>query len=91
VDWTDIRKLNGAPSLQAPRRRPLANLNGGAFSVDGLPSSPDHLTSSPDVAPSDFWSPFFIGGRARAGGAIQDGKPDCRWSGHASRFRVSRT
>ena len=63
VVWTDIQKYlkKGSVLYNSGGTDLLTNAyNGGIFSVDGLPKlSSTTFNNLSDVAPSDFWSPFF--------------------------------
>ena len=63
VDWTDIQKYlkKGSVLYNSGGADILLNAyNGGTFTVDGLPKlSSTTFDKLSDVAPSDFWSPFY--------------------------------
>ena len=63
VDWTDVQAYlkKGSVLYNSNATDLLANqYNGGVFSVDGLPKlSSTTFNKLSDVAPSDFWSPFY--------------------------------
>ena len=63
VDWTDIQKYlkRGSVLYNSGGTDLLTNsYNGGIYSVDGLPKlSSTTFDKLSDVAPSDFWSPFY--------------------------------
>ena len=63
VDWTDIQKYlkKGSVLYNSGGTDLLTNAySGGTFSVDGLPKlSSTTFDKLSDVAPSDFWSPFY--------------------------------
>ena len=63
VDWTDVQAYlkKGSVLYNSNATDLLANVyNGGVFSVDGLPKlSSTTFNKLSDVAPSDFWSPFY--------------------------------
>ena len=63
VIWTDIQKYlkNGSVLYNSNGTDLLGNqYSGGSFSVDFLPKlSSTSFSKLSDVAPSDFWSPFY--------------------------------
>ena len=63
VNWTDIQAYlkKGSVLYNSGGTDLLTNsYNGGTFSVDGLPKlSSTTFNKLSDVAPSDFWSPFY--------------------------------
>ena len=63
VDWTDVQSYlkRGSVLYNSGATDLLGNVyNGGTFSVDGLPKlSATTFNKLSDVAPSDFWSPFY--------------------------------
>ena len=63
VNWTDIQSYlkKGSVLYNSGANDLLGNqYNAGAFSVDGLPKlSSTTFSKLSDVAPSDFWSPFY--------------------------------
>ncbi len=63
VSWTDIQAYlkKGSVLYNSGGTDLLSNqYNGGAYSVDGLPKlSSTTFNKLSDVAPSDFWSPFY--------------------------------
>ena len=63
VDWTDVQAYlkKGSVLYNSGATDLLANgYNGRVFSVDGLPKlSSTTFNKLSDVAPSDFWSPFY--------------------------------
>ena len=63
VNWTDIRSYlkTGSKLYNSDRLDALNNtINGGTFTVDGIPRvATTTFTALSDVAPSDFWSPFY--------------------------------
>jgi prepilin-type N-terminal cleavage/methylation domain-containing protein len=63
VVWTDIQKYlkTGSVLFNSGGNDLLGNAySGGTFSVDNLPKlSSTSFSKLSDVAPSDFWSPFY--------------------------------
>ena len=63
VAWTDVQAYlkRGSVLYNSGATDLLGNVyNGGTFSVDGLPKlSATTFNKLSDVAPSDFWSPFY--------------------------------
>jgi prepilin-type N-terminal cleavage/methylation domain-containing protein len=63
VEWTDIQKYlkKDAVLYNSAGYDLLGNqYSGGSFSVDALPTlNSTTFSKLSDVAPSDFWSPFF--------------------------------
>jgi len=63
VNWTDIQKYlkNGSVLYNSGGADLLGNsYSSGSFSVDSLPKlSTTTFSKLSDVAPSDFWSPFY--------------------------------
>jgi type II secretory pathway pseudopilin PulG len=63
VNWTDLQKYmkNGSVLYNSGGTDLLGNAySGGSFSVDSLPKlSSTSFSKLSDVAPSDFWSPFY--------------------------------
>ena len=63
VNWTDIQSYlkKGSVIYNSGGADLLSNLySAGNFSVDSIPKlSPTTFTALSDVAPSDFWSPFY--------------------------------
>ena len=61
VSWTDIQKyLKNGSVLYNSQGTDLLSNTYGAFSVDNLPKlSTTSFDKLSDVAPSDFWSPFY--------------------------------
>ena len=63
VNWTDIQSYlkKGSVLYNSSGTDLLTNsYNGGTYSVDGLPKlSSTTFNKLSDVAPSDFWSPFY--------------------------------
>ena len=63
VTWTDIQKYlkNGSVLYNSSGTDLLGNTySAGSFSVDSLPKlSTTSFSKLSDVAPSDFWSPFY--------------------------------
>ena len=63
VEWTDIQAYlkKGSVLYNSGGTDLLTNAyNGGTFSVDGLPKlNSTTFNKLSDVAPSDFWSPFY--------------------------------
>ena len=62
-NWTDIQSYlkKGAVVYNSGGNDLLSNaFNGGTFTVDGIPKlSSTTFNQLSDVAPSDFWSPFY--------------------------------
>ena len=63
VNWTDIKAYlkTGSKLYNSDRLDALNNtINGGTFTVDGIPRvATTTFAALSDVAPSDFWSPFY--------------------------------
>ena len=63
INWTDIQTYlkKGSVLYSSGGTDLLSNAySGGAFTVDGLPKlSSSTFNQLSDVAPSDFWSPFY--------------------------------
>ena len=63
VDWTDVQAYlkKGSVLYNSTGKDLLTNTyNGGTFTVDGLPKlSSTSFDKLSDVAPADFWSPFY--------------------------------
>ena len=63
VEWTDIQRYlkKGAVIYNSGGTDLLGSVfNGGTYSVDGIPRlSSTTFDKLSDVAPSDFWSPFY--------------------------------
>jgi prepilin-type N-terminal cleavage/methylation domain-containing protein len=63
VNWTDIKAYlkTGSKLYNSGGMDMLGfTINGGSFTVDGIPRiSSSTYNALSDVAPSDFWSPFY--------------------------------
>ena len=63
VNWTDIRAYlkTGSKLYNTTGNDMLGfTINGGIFTVDGIPRiASSTYNALSDVAPSDFWSPFY--------------------------------